>query len=82
MKTVPLGPYHVETGYTVVSACLSKLMGQEERSYQRCLLNSICGEGAMLKSSSQLLDIIQEMGQSYRSHKREGHHKVNQDQSL
>ena len=35
MKAIPLDPFHMETGYTVLSAELSKQMDREERAYQK-----------------------------------------------
>ena len=71
-KVVPLDPYHMQAEYTVLSAELSKLLDRQERSYQRIFLNTICGQGELLKTTSNILNTIEEMGQTKtkRCHKR------------
>ena len=74
MKTIPLDPFHMENGYTVLSAELSKQLDKQERAYQR---NAICGQGKMLTESSIMLDAVQDLGITHREFKRNTHHRIN-----
>ena len=76
MKTLPLDPLHMENGYTVLSAELSKQLDRQERAYQKVFLHAICGQGRMLKESSTLLDAVQDMGITHREFKNT-HQKIN-----
>ena len=62
MKTIPLDPFHMDNGYTVLSAELSKQLDRQERAYQKVFLNSICGHGKMLNESNNMLEAIQDVG--------------------
>ena len=77
MKTLPLDPLHMENGYTVLSAELSKQLDRQERAYQKVFLQAICGQGKMLTESSTMLDAVQDMGITHREFKRNAHQKVN-----
>ena len=77
MKTIPLDPLHLENGYTVLSAELSKQLDRQERAYQKVFLNAICGQGKMLKETNVMLDAVQEMGITHRESKRDSRYKVN-----
>ena len=77
MKTIPLDPFHMENGYTVLSAELSKQLDKQERAYQKVFLNAICGQGKMLTESSIMLDAVQDMGITHREFKRNAHHRIN-----
>ena len=74
MKTIPLDPFHMENGYTVLSAELSKRLDRQETTYQKVFLNAICGQGKMLQESSIMLDAVQDMGITHRELKRNTHH--------
>ena len=50
---------------------------KHEKSYQRVFLHAVCGQGEMLKSTTNLLDTIEEMGQTHRSHRRNAHCEMN-----
>ena len=76
MKTIPLDPFHMENGYTVLSAELSKQLDKQERAYQKVFLNAICGQGKMLTESSIMLDTVQELGITHREFKRNTHHRI------
>ena len=54
MATIPLDPFQMETGHTIPLAELSKQMDREERAYQKVFLNSLCGQGKMLSSSTHI----------------------------
>ena len=77
MKTIPLDPFHMENGYTVLSAELSKQLDKQERAYQKVFLNAICGQGKMLTESSIMLDAVQDLGITHREFKRNAHHRIN-----
>ena len=77
MKTIPLDPFHMENGYTVLSAELSKQLDKQERAYQKVFLNAICGQGRMLTESSLMLDAVQDLGITHREFKRNVHHRIN-----
>ena len=56
-KVIPLDPFHMQSEYTVLSAQLTKLIDKQERSYQKVFLNSICGQGELLNSTSHILNM-------------------------
>ena len=76
MKTIPLDPFHMENGYTVLSSELSKQLDKQERAYQKVFLNAICGQGKMLTESSIMLDAVQDLGITHREFKRNTHHRI------
>ena len=41
MKTLPLDPFQMDNGYTVLSAELSKQLDKQERVYQKVFLHAI-----------------------------------------
>ena len=77
MKTIPLDPFQMENGYTVLSAELSKQLDKQERAYQKVFLNAICGQGKMLTESSSMLDAVQDLGITHREFKRNTRQRIN-----
>ena len=63
MKTLPLDPLHMENGYTVLSAELSKQLDRQERSISKGLPScNLRTREEMLNESNNMLEAVQDMG--------------------